>query len=64
MRTINLKETNDTKTVKIVLKNDYGEYLLLLSDDQANYLAKELKVKHMIFMTPQEFKEILDTLED
>ena len=66
MRTINIKETNDVKTVKIVLKNEYGEYLLLLSDNQVDYLAKELKVKHMIFETPKEFAEILnkETLED
>ena len=60
MRTINIKETNDVKTVKIVLKNDYGEYLLLLSDAQVDYLVKKLQVKQLNFKTPEDFKGILD----
>jgi hypothetical protein len=60
MRQINIKETNDVKTVKIVLKNEYGEYLLLLSDGQVDYLVKKLRVKQLNFKTPEDFKEILD----
>ena len=63
MRTVNIKETNDVKTVKIVLKNDYGEYLLLLSDAQVNYLVKKLQVKQLNFKTPEVFREILEKID-